>query len=152
LAFRELVLTPPGSFAFELDENYFRNPQAWAVVRKNFDRLAGLGLDFDFCGVILVHTQMQALNALHPYKRHYGAIADAARKSGLVAVESLERFREEEASRLWVNSNDRHANARGHAVFAEVLADALDELPATCWGESADPAFFPGAAGVRGVK
>ena len=26
LAFRELVLTPRGSFAFELDENYFRNP------------------------------------------------------------------------------------------------------------------------------
>ena len=152
LAFRELVLTPRGSFAFELDENYFRNPQAWEVVRRNFDNLAELGRETGFCGVVLVHTQMQALNALHPYKRHYAAIADAARQSGLVGVESLERFREEEASRLWVSPNDRHANDLGHAVFAEVLADALNDLPATCWGESADSASSPGAAGVRDVK
>ncbi len=153
LAFRELVLTPRGSFAFELDENYFENPEAWAVVRENFDRLARLGQEFDFCGVILVHTQMQALNPLHPYKRHYAAIADAARESGLVAVESLERFRAEDASRLWVNSNDRHANARGHAVFAEILADALDELPASCWGASANPdSSLSNADSVRGAK
>ena len=153
LAFRELVLTPRGSFAFELDENYFENPEAWAVVRENFDRLARLGQEFDFCGVVLVHAQMQALNTLHPYKRHYAAIAGAARESGLVAVESLERFRAEDASSLWVNPNDRHANARGHAVFAEILADALDDLPARCWGASGNPdSALSNADSVRGAK
>ena len=152
LAFRELMWTPRGSFAFELDDNYFRNPEAWGVVQRNFDRLARLGDAFGFCGVVLVQPQLQALNALHPYTRHYDAIANAARNSRLVAVESLERFRQEEASRLWVSPTDRHANARGHAVFAEVLADALDDLPATCWEKSDDTRSARDVSDVRAAK
>lgn len=134
LAFRELVFTPRGTFAFELDENYFRNPEAWNAVRRSFERLAELGRENGFCSVLLIHTQMQALNALHPYERHYEAIAETARQSGLVPIETLGRFREEEASKLWVNHADRHANVRGHAIFAEVLAEGLDALPPECWG------------------
>ena len=153
LAFRELVLTPRGSFAFELDENYFENPEAWAVVRENFDRLARLGQEFDFCGVILVHAQMQALNTLHPYKRHYAAIAGAARgkrsrRRG--KPRALPRGRRFEPLG---QSNDRHANARGHALFAEILADALDDLPAWCWGASGNPdSPLSNANSVRGAK
>lgn len=133
LALRELAFTPRGTFAFELDENYFRNPEAWNTVRDNFKDLAQLGRKHGFCGVLLVHTQMQALNALHPYKRHYAAIVRAAREADLVAVESLDLFLEEEASSLWVNPNDRHANDRGHSIFAKLLAQSLDTLPSKCW-------------------
>ena len=136
LAFQEVIFAPRGTFAFELDENYFRNPEALDEVRTRMERLAELGRLHDFCGVVLVHTQMQALHALHPYERHYRVIEELAQQAGLTSIDSLDRFREESARELWVNPNDRHANARGHAIYAALLADGLTDLPQACWPAS----------------
>jgi hypothetical protein len=132
LAFRELVLTPEGTFAFELDDNYFHNPEAWGALKATLEGFAALAREHDFCPVIVLNTQMQSLNALHPYARHYEAVAAMARELGLATIEPLERFQMEDAENLWVHRGDRHANRRAHAIYAELIGDAIQGLPPHC--------------------
>lgn len=67
---RELAFAPRGSYSFELDENYFRNPEAWQGVLESLDRLAALSRERGSCALVLVHTHLVWLSALHPYRRH----------------------------------------------------------------------------------
>jgi len=39
---------------------------------------------------------------------------------------------------LWVNAYDVHPNAKGHAIFAEVLRAGLATLPGECWHTRAE--------------
>jgi lysophospholipase L1-like esterase len=130
---RELLFAPRGSYSFELDENYFRNPEAWQQVLAALDRLARVARERGICAVVLVHTRLYWLSALHPYRRHYAAVTRAAEERGLVAIESFPAHRGLEARSLWVAPLDPHPNARGHAVLLEALVEGLDRLPEACW-------------------
>jgi hypothetical protein len=130
---RELVLAPRGSYSFELDENYFRNPEAWGDVLRALDRLASVARERGICAVVLVHTRLYWLSLLHPYRRHYAAVVEAAEARGLAAIESFPAHRGESARALWVGPLDPHPNARGHAILLEALSAGLAELPARCW-------------------
>ncbi len=130
---QELLWAPRGSYSFELDENYFRNPAAWRGVLGALDDLATLSRERAACAFLLVHTHLYWLNALHPYRRHYGAVIEAAEERGIPAIESFPAFRGENARSLWVGPVDSHPNARGHAILADVLVDGLARLPESCW-------------------
>lgn len=130
---QELLWAPRGSYAFELEENYARNPAAWRGVLDALDRLAAISRERGSCALVLVHTHLQWLNALHPYRRHYRAVIEAAAQRGIPAVESFPAYRGERARSLWVGPFDSHPNARGHEILAEVLVDGLSRLPDACW-------------------
>jgi lysophospholipase L1-like esterase len=134
---RELVWAPRGSYSFELDENYFRNPEAWADVLRALDRLAAVARERGVCAVVFVHTRLYWLNALHPFRRHYAAVARAAGERGLTAIESFPAHRGESAQALWVGPLDPHPNARGHAILLRALSDGLSRLPPACWAPPA---------------
>lgn len=133
LAIRELLFAPKGTYAGELDDNYFHNPPAWQALESHFARIASLSDDRTLCRIVLINSQLQSLHALHPYRRHYEAVAELAGAHGFHAAQSLERMSAEAAPSLWVGPSDWHANARGHAILAEVAMDALRELPESCW-------------------
>ena len=139
-AFRERTITPRGTFAYELDDNYFRNPEAWSVVRQQIEKLGELGAQHDFCTIFLVQAQLQSLNFLHSYRRHYEAVSELANKNGLHTLASIERLSKEDAPELWVSELDHHANAKGHAIFAEILAEGLAQLPPDCWESKSETA------------
>jgi hypothetical protein len=130
---RELVSAPRGSYSFELDENYFRNPEAWADVLRALDRYAAVARERGVCAVVFVHTRLYWLSALHPYRRHYAAVVRAAEERGLTAIESFPAHRGESARALWVGPMDPHPNARGHAVLLRALSEGLSRLPPACW-------------------
>jgi hypothetical protein len=130
---RELVLAPRGSYSFELDENYFRNPRAWQEVLRALDRLARVARERGSCAVVLVHTRLYWLSLLHPYRRHYAAVLEAARARGLHAIESFRTHGGARAESLWVGPFDPHPNARGHELLLAALLEGLADLPETCW-------------------
>jgi lysophospholipase L1-like esterase len=133
---RELVLAPRGSYSFELDENYFRNPEAWQGVLGALDRLAAIARERGSCAVLLVHTRLYWLSLLHPYRRHYAVVIEAARARGLHAIESFPAHRGQRAESLWVGPLDPHPNARGHAILLRALVEGLAALPEGCWERS----------------
>jgi len=129
---RELVLAPRGSYSFELDDNYFRDPEAFGAVLAALDRLRELARERGICAVVFVHTRLYWLSWLHPYRRYY-AVVMAARERGLAAIESFPAFRGESAQSLWIGPLDPHPNARGHEILAGALAAGLEALPPECW-------------------
>ncbi len=144
LAIRELLFAPKGTYAGELDDNYFNNPRARQALQSHLARIASLSDDRAICRILLIHSQIQSLHALHPYRRHYEVVADLAREQGFYTAQSLEAMSAEAAPSLWVSPSDWHANARGHAILADVAMDALSRLPASCWNRPAHPS--PSAA------
>jgi len=133
---RELLLAPRGSYSFEIDDNYFRNAEAWSEVLAALDRLSAISRERGTCTLLLIHTQLYWLNALHPYRPHYQRVSEAAQQRGLHAIGSFPAFEGEQESSLWVNALDSHPNARAHQILFEVLDEGLRSLPATCWERS----------------
>jgi len=131
---RELLLAPRGSYSFEIDDNYFRNPEAWGEVLAALDRLSAISRERGTCTLLLIHTQLYWLSALHPYRRHYQRVSEAARQRGLHAIESFPAFEGEQETSLWVSALDSHPNARAHQILFEVLEEGLHALPPPCWG------------------
>jgi lysophospholipase L1-like esterase len=130
---RELLGSPPRSYRFELDENYFRNPEAWREVLEAFDRLAELARQREICAVVLVHTKLYSLGWLHPFRRHYDLVAEAAHERGLHAIQSWPSFEGRNSAELGLNVFDSHPNAEGHALLLDALRNGLVTLPDACW-------------------
>jgi lysophospholipase L1-like esterase len=130
---RELLGSPRGSYSFELDDNYFRNPEAWQDVQDAFERLAQLARGRGLCVVMLVHTKLYSLGWLHPFGRHYELVAESAREQGFHVIQSWPAFEGRSGSELRLNAIDSHPNASGHALLFEALRDGLESLPDACW-------------------
>jgi lysophospholipase L1-like esterase len=130
---RELLGSPRGSYSFELDENYFRNPEAWREVLEALGRLAELARQRELCAVMLVHTKLYSLGWLHPFRRHYDLVAEAARERGFHVIHSWPSFEGRASAELRINAIDSHPNAEGHALLFEALRDGLAALPNACW-------------------
>jgi lysophospholipase L1-like esterase len=130
---RELLGPPRGSYSFELDENYLRNPEAWQEVLEALDRLAELVRQRELCAVMLVHTKLYSLGWLHPFRRHYDLVAEAARERGFHVIQSWPSFEGRASAELRINAIDSHPNAEGHALLFEALRDGLANLPDACW-------------------
>jgi len=136
---RELLGSPQGSYSFELDENYFRNPEAWQEVLEAFDRLAELARERELCAVMLVHTKLYSLGWLHPFRRHYDLVAEAARERGFHVVQSWPAFEGKSSAALRINAIDSHPNALGHALLFDALGSGLAALPDACWERRGAP-------------
>lgn len=129
----EALNQPTGSYPFEVTYNYFDNPNAWGAFDQQLARLAALARRDGVCGVVLIHTQLQALNRFHPYLDIYERVAEAAAQHGLFVAQSFPSFRGESPAALWVAPADSHPNARGHEILLRVLSDGLAQLPNECW-------------------
>jgi lysophospholipase L1-like esterase len=129
---RDTVYPDPSSYLYELDENYFRNPEAWADFLADLDQLASVVQEQGICGVVFLHTGLQYLHRFHAFQRHYDAVEEAAEERGLAVVASFNSFRGRDPSSLWIYPGDSHPNAEGHRILAEALNAGLLPLPARC--------------------
>jgi len=139
VALRERWLPPAGSYAYELAQNYFDNPAAWADFTAVLDRLRDIDDQRAICTVMLLHTHLVTLNALHPFPRIYDKVAAAGRERGFLVIPSLPAFLGRRDKELWVSASDSHPNAEGHRILAETLAAGLAALPDACWQRADDP-------------
>ncbi|MBI5504734.1 MAG: SGNH/GDSL hydrolase family protein [Deltaproteobacteria bacterium] len=132
---RDIVWPSRSSYVRELDDNFFRTPAAWRAFEDDLDRLATIAGERGVCVTVLLHTQLTALNSLHPFLRHYDAVARAARARGMFVAESFPYFEGVDDDQYMCGVFDPHPNIAGHQVLAEALLHRLRELPAECWRE-----------------
>ena len=76
---------PLGSYVYTLNQNYFHNPAAWRDLETALDDFATGSEALGICTQVLIHTKLYYLHFLHPFRRHYEAVATAARERGLTA-------------------------------------------------------------------
>ena len=132
----DLILSPRGSYAFELRDNYTDNPAAFRYMTEGLERLATTARKRKICSVMLLHTRLESLNFLHPYHDYYDLVSDAAEAQGIHVARSYERFAGKRAESLWITNFDAHPNPEGHRLLGNALVDKLKTLPATCWRRS----------------
>ena len=128
-----LLFTPIGTYFYEVDDNYFHNPEAWQVVLDAMDRLARIARERDTCVLLLLHSRLEALNVLHPYHDCYDLVAEAGQKRGFHIARSFDYVRGLEPTALWIAPADPHPNQRGHELFARAALAGLEALPPSCW-------------------
>ena len=119
-------------YAREVLDNYGENPAVARRLRAGLARFAAHARALDGCGVVMIHTHLNALGGDHAFIGVYEQVAEAARDEGLPVVVSFPAFRGRDAQALWVSPFDPHPNAEGHALLAGVLAEGLRGLPAHC--------------------
>ena len=140
--FRDLFWHAPGSYLWELDDNYFRNPLAWEGWKADLRELKDKASQQDACLLVFLHTDLMTLNRFHPPRAYYDAVEAAATELGIPYKESFPYYLGKTPQDLWVNFYDRHPNPAGHAILAQSLEDGLKALPASCW-KGAVPKALP---------
>ena len=136
---RRLASLATGQGTRILLDNYLDNPDAWKDLAVGLDRFAGLARRKGVCGHVLIHPQLERLDASHPYLEIYQRVQQAARERGLSVTQPFDAFIEAAPANekaLWVSLFDPHPNRRGHALLAEALHADLEALPADCWTRS----------------
>jgi lysophospholipase L1-like esterase len=128
----EVLWAPAGTYVHELDENYFDNPAAWQAALGALDDLATTARAREICAVLLIHTQLHFLNALHPYHRHYDAIAKVATERDITPIPSIEHFLGRKDRELWIHAGDAHPGVEAHQLLAKALHGGLEDLPDEC--------------------
>ena len=126
------IYPQPGSYPYELDENYFRNPAAWSFFLAGLDRLAAITEGLGICGVVFLHTNLHDLSPWSAFRRYEDVVAEAAEARGLFVVPSFPVHQGRQGKSLWINWADSHPNADGHALLAGALFRGLQALPARC--------------------
>jgi lysophospholipase L1-like esterase len=123
---------PEFSYVHEINYNYFHNEAAWKAFDDGLSRLAEEARTRGICGVVLIHTQLHALNRFHPYLDVYARVARAAADKGLYVIDPFPLFRGRSAGSLWVTPADSHPGPEGHEILARALIDGLRHLPPSC--------------------
>lgn len=121
---RDVLAPAPGSYLWELEDNWFDNPRSVAQFGLALDELSKLP-----CPILFVHTQLVHLHPWHPYLRVYARIEEEARARGIHVIQSFPAFQWRRASPLWIAPEDIHPNVEGSRIFAEALVAGLADVP-----------------------
>ena len=133
MSLQELLWTEPGTYAWELNDNYFDNEEAWRIFDGGLAGLANVGARLGVCVNVLIHTHIYYLNRFHPFVPVYKKVEAAAETHGLSVTESLPYLLGHPADALKVSWLDPHPNAAGDRLLAQALYDGLLRLPDGCW-------------------
>jgi hypothetical protein len=103
---------------------YAADSPAWRETQQHVqamrDACARGGVPF----VVVITPDIHDLSPGTPYKALYGQIQAAYQRSGIPTISTFDALQSafgKDVSTLWVQSDDPHPNARGHAVMADVL-------------------------------
>ena len=80
--------------------------------------------------VIMIVPDIHELTPETPFRDLYARMASAFRKLDIPTINTFDEFREHfgtDVSKLWIQSDDPHPNASGHALMADILYNYLVE-------------------------
>jgi hypothetical protein len=107
---------------------YAEGSPAWATTQQHLremrDASAKAGVPF----VVVVTPDIHDLSPGTPYKALYDRISAAFTAMDISTVSSFDALQQKfgtDVSALWIQADDPHPNARGHAVMADVLYNYL---------------------------
>jgi lysophospholipase L1-like esterase len=129
--------SPSLDYGDALRRNYFENEAAWADYTAALDRFAEMARRHGACGFVLVHTNLNELDAGHRFLDIYARIEGAALARGLAARTTFPLHEGRRPLDLKLSISDGHPNAEGHALLAEALLEGIEALPERCWHTAA---------------
>ncbi|MEY2481465.1 MAG: hypothetical protein QOI04_2392 [Verrucomicrobiota bacterium] len=110
---------------------YQDNSDAW---KQSLDSLAAIRDIAQKDGVpvvIMIVPDIHELSPDTPFRGLYAKMASAFQQLGIPTINTFDEFRKHFAanvSSLWIQSDDPHPNASGHALMAEILYNYLVEV------------------------
>jgi len=132
VSFARVLHPDPSSYLVELRRNYFENPAAWSDFTARLDELRALTEPRGICLQVLIHEQLQGWRWPRPQRDVFDRVVEAVASRGIPVADSRDAFRWRSFDAVRISAVDSHPNARGQAVLAGVLHDAVTRLPDRC--------------------
>jgi len=128
----EQRFAPSIDYAHALHHNYFENEAAWKDFAAGLDEFASIASRTGVCGHVLIHTNLNGLDADHPFLDIYRRIERASIDRGLSVTVSFPYFAGRRPLDVKISLADAHPNKEGHALLARALFEGLLSLPSGC--------------------
>ncbi len=115
--------------------NYTRylhaEPEKWGSVLASFDRMKALGEERGFELTVAIFPLIPPERwENYPYREIHTQVGKAAAARGFEVIDLLPVFSVAKPETIWVSPEDRHPNARGHALAAGAICDKMKSLEA----------------------
>jgi len=129
---RSLIYPDPGSYIYELDENYFRNPGLWQTFTKEMMELKRVTSERDICLAVFIHAHRSGSYRLSPFTRYHDAVRNLAGELGIPVIGTREYYLAHNPEGHPISPVDPHPNALGHAELSKALLSGFLQLPESC--------------------
>lgn len=109
-------------------ELYQPGSRAWLDTQQQIRGMRDAAARDSVPFVVMVIPDIHDLSPGTPYAGLYGQIDSTFRAMGLATINTFPVYQAEfgqDVTRLWIQGDDPHPNARGHAVMAQALYDYL---------------------------
>lgn len=104
---------------------YIEGNPNWKRTKTAFYELAAICADAGVPGLVVMFPVLSNLGAHYPFSAVHGVVEEEISKIGLHFLDLLPAFKGKNARSLWVHPLDRHPNAEGHQIAAQVQASYL---------------------------
>jgi len=129
---RNLFFPDPGSYIYELEENYYRNPEVWNAFAGELLRLDRLARKHRSCLAIFIHATTGDASRLSPSAQFAEPVANLAHEIGIPVIHSRALYLDHNPEELRVGPLDNHPNALAHELLTRALVSGLADLPDSC--------------------
>jgi hypothetical protein len=97
------------------------NAEGWAATLDHIEAMQRTVRSRGASFLVALWPLFVDLDGDYPFDDTHRAIAEGVRARGVPFVDTLEAFRTEPASALWVHPADHHPNGPAHARFARAI-------------------------------
>ena len=113
------------SFTQYYNDLYEEGNPGWQRCRDAIAEFGRLARSIRANHVVVLIPELHAADANYPFQRVHDIVAAAAKKEGIPVLDLVPPFAGVEPSSVWVSRGDAHPNARGHALMARAIYDAM---------------------------
>jgi len=109
---------------------YRDDSPAWADTRREIGEMRDTAARDNVPFVIMIIPDIHDLSPDSPYGPLYKKMETAFRGMNIPTVNTFDQFQQkfgDDVTRLWIQSDDPHPNANGHALMADILYQYLTE-------------------------
>jgi hypothetical protein len=105
---------------------YADDSQPWKQTQQQILEMRDLTAKDGVPFLVMIQPDIHDLSPGTPYKDLYAKMETAFKAMGIPTINAFDAFQKEfgdDVSKLWIQSDDPHPNASGHALMAQILYD-----------------------------
>lgn len=109
---------------------YADDSEAWKQTRAEISEMRDITAKDGVPFVVMIIPDIHDLSPGTPYKELYSKMETAFKAMNIPTVNTFDAFQKDfgdDVSKLWIQSDDPHPNATGHALMAKFLYDYIVE-------------------------
>jgi hypothetical protein len=107
---------------------YADNSEPWKQTQHQISEMRDITAKDGIPFLVMIQPDIHDLAPGTPYKDLYAKMETAFKAMGIPTINAFDPFQKEfgeDVSKLWIQSDDPHPNASGHALMARILYDYL---------------------------